>query len=253
MAYSRNPPGHSQHAMSLPRRAPTPTSVSTSKLSDEDLRRLGMEEIIRRLRHAESDRIQAVVDRGNVMKDFNQRMQALLTEMRNLKDVNQKLQNESQELRDLCCFLDDDRQKGRKLAKEWQRFGRYTSSVMKSEVAAYQDKLKELERQQGELVKENLSLKELCIYLDEDLKRLRRGAISYDRDQGDGSSSSSAGEKPEESSPLQEYTMDFNRPRALLTGTQSYMHIKYNYSLNTIDTLVGSCFFFVRYNDVHCL
>ena len=182
------------------------------------MRRLGTDEIIRRLRQSESEKIQAVVDRGNVMKDFNQRMQALLGEMRNLKEVNQKLQDESQELRDLCCFLDDDRQKGRKLAKEWQRFGRYTSSVMKSEVSAYQDKLKELERQQGELVKENLSLKELCIYLDEDLKRLRRG-VSYDRDQGDGSSSSSAGDKPEEASPLSDYNTDLSRPRALLTGS----------------------------------
>ena len=56
-----------------------------------------------------------------------------------------------QELRDLCCFLDDDRQKGRKLAKEWQRFGRYTSSVMKSEVTVYQDKLKVGEWIDGQL------------------------------------------------------------------------------------------------------
>ena len=41
-----------------------------------------------------------------------------------------------QELRDLCCFLDDDRQKGRKLAREWQRFGRYTASVMRQEVTS---------------------------------------------------------------------------------------------------------------------
>ena len=218
MSYARNPAGQNQHGPSLPRRTPTPTSIPTSKLGDDDLRRLGTDEVIRRLRQSESEKIQAVVDRGNVMKDFNQRMQALLGELRNLKEVNQKLQDESQELRDLCCFLDDDRQKGRKLAKEWQRFGRYTSSVMKSEVSAYQDKLKELERQQGELVKENLSLKELCIYLDEDLKRLRRG-VSYDRDQGDGSSSSSAGDKPEEASPLSDYNTDLSRPRALLTGS----------------------------------
>ena len=55
-------------------------------------------------------------------------------EIRSLKEVNQRLQADNQELRDLCCFLDDDRQKGRKLAREWQRFGRYTSGVMQSEV-----------------------------------------------------------------------------------------------------------------------
>ena len=55
-------------------------------------------------------------------------------EIRGLKEVNQRLQDDNQELRDLCCFLDDDRQKSRKLAREWQRFGKYTASVMKSEV-----------------------------------------------------------------------------------------------------------------------
>lgn len=64
-----------------------------------------------------------------------------------------------QELRDLCCFLDDDRQKGRKLAREWQRFGRYTASVMRQEVTAYQNKLRELDTKQQELIKDNLELK----------------------------------------------------------------------------------------------
>lgn len=48
-------------------------------------------------------------------------------EMRGLKEANQRLSDDNQELRDLCCFLDDDRQKGRKLAREWQRFGRYVA------------------------------------------------------------------------------------------------------------------------------
>ena len=199
----------------LPKRSATPTSIPTSKLSDDDLRRLGINEVIRRLRHTDAEKMQAVVERGNVMKDFNQRMQSMLGEMRNLKDVNQKLQDELQELRDLCCFLDDDRQKGRKLAKEWQRFGRYTSNVMKSEVGSYQEKLRQLEQQQGELIKENLSLKELCIYLDEDLKRMRRG---YDRDQGDGSSNSSAGEKGEEIYLTPDPISSAVRERASLTG-----------------------------------
>lgn len=65
-------------------------------------------------------------------------MQSLLAELRSLKDANQRLSDDNQELRDLCCFLDDDRQKGRKLAREWQRFGRYTASVMRQEVSNYQ-------------------------------------------------------------------------------------------------------------------
>lgn len=68
----------------------------------------------------------------------NRHLQSLINELRSLKEANQRLSDDNQELRDLCCFLDDDRQKGRKLAREWQRFGRYTASVMRQEVSAYQ-------------------------------------------------------------------------------------------------------------------
>lgn len=68
----------------------------------------------------------------------NKHFQALVVELRAIKEANQRLGDDNQELRDLCCFLDDDRQKGRKLAREWQRFGRYTASVMRQEVSAYQ-------------------------------------------------------------------------------------------------------------------
>ncbi|CAG0915846.1 unnamed protein product [Notodromas monacha] len=54
-------------------------------------------------------------------------------------------------------------QKGRKLAREWQRFGRYTASVMRQEVSAYQSKLRELERKQQELIKDNLELKRIDV------------------------------------------------------------------------------------------
>lgn len=119
--------------------------------------------------------------------------QSLIAELRTLKEQNQRLSDDNQELRDLCCFLDDDRQKGRKLAREWQRFGRYTASVMRQEVSAYQvssfnparrspsisiliqiqfrfqqNKLRQLDDKQQELIRDNLELKELCLYLDEE-------------------------------------------------------------------------------------
>lgn len=75
------------------------------------------------------------------------------------QDLARRLQDDNQELRDLCCFLDDDRQKGRKLAREWQRFGRYTASVMRQEVSSYQGKLRELDNRQHELIRDNLELK----------------------------------------------------------------------------------------------
>lgn len=129
-----------------------------------------------------------------------------------LQSAYQRLHEDNQELRDLCCFLDDDRQKGRKLAREWQRFGRYTASVMRQEVAAYQSKLRHLECRQQELAKDNSELKELCLYLDEERCDVQRAPCAscgaapsplpplHDaqpfRDEGDGSSSSTNADEP---------------------------------------------------------
>lgn len=133
-----------------------------------------------------------------------------VNELRNLKEANQRLSDDNQELRDLCCFLDDDRQKGRKLAREWQRFGRYTASVMRQEVSAYQNKLRQLDNKQQELIKDNLELKELCLYLDEE-----RGGGQ--RDDGDGSSSSTNAE--ETSAPTPRTATQHNAPT--FNGTRS--------------------------------
>lgn len=142
-------------------------------------------------------------ENGRILTDQTRHMQNLVGDLRVLKETNQRLADDNQELRDLCCFLDDDRQKGRKLAREWQRFGRYTASVMRQEVSAYQTKLRELDNKQQELIKDNLELKELCLYLDEE-----RGSSSICpacgsttnggnlRDDGDGSSSSTNADEP---------------------------------------------------------
>jgi hypothetical protein len=125
--------------------------------------------------------------------DQRRQIQTLLDEIKALKEANRRLSEDNQELRDLCCFLDDDRQKGRKLAREWQRFGRYTASVMRQEVSAYQSKLRELDDKQQELIRDNLELKELCLYLDEERERstcVNCGRTAgRERDDGDGSSS----------------------------------------------------------------
>jgi FtsZ-binding cell division protein ZapB len=54
-----------------------------------------------------------------------------LNEIRMLKEDNKALKTHNKELRDLCVSLDDDRQKIKRLSKEWQKFGRYTSELMK--------------------------------------------------------------------------------------------------------------------------
>ncbi|XP_072265608.1 coiled-coil domain-containing protein 85A [Pyxicephalus adspersus] len=180
-----------------------------AKVSDEELMKWTKEELIVRLRRAEADKMSAMLDHSNLIREVNRRLQLHLGEIRGLKDVNKKLQEDNQELRDLCCFLDDDRQKGKRISREWQRLGRYTSGIMQKEVALYLQKLKELEVRQEEVVKENLELKEICFLLDEEkigvagsrssidsqnsLCQLTATTGTFLRDVGDGSSTSSAG------------------------------------------------------------
>ncbi|XP_033468264.1 uncharacterized protein LOC117247810 [Epinephelus lanceolatus] len=139
-----------------------------SKLNDEELLKWGKEELVRRLRRAEAGKRSAIVEHGNLMREVNRRLQQHLNEIRSLKDVNQKLQEDNQELRDLCCFLDDDRQKGKRVSREWQRLGRYSAGLMRKEVAIYLQKLKELEQRQVEVIRENMELKEVCLMLEEE-------------------------------------------------------------------------------------
>uniref|UniRef100_A0A8C4TKV5 Coiled-coil domain containing 85A n=1 Tax=Erpetoichthys calabaricus TaxID=27687 RepID=A0A8C4TKV5_ERPCA len=185
------------------------TAEDLTKLPDEELIKWSKEELIRRLRRAEAEKMSIMLDHSNLIREVNRTLQLHLNEIRGLKDINQKLQEDNQELRDLCCFLDDDRQKGKKVSREWQRLGRYSASVMRKEVTLYLQKLKELEVKQEEVIKENLELKELCLMLDEDksggagsrnsidsqnsLGQISAAGTSLLRDVGDGSSTSSTG------------------------------------------------------------
>lgn len=178
-----------------------------SKLSDEELMRCSQDELVRRLRRVDSEKMNLMIEHGNMMKDINRSLQVHLHEIRSLKEINQKLQDDNNELRELCCFLDDDRQKGKKLSREWQRFGRHTASAVWKEVGTYMMKLKELETNQETVMRENSDLKEIILMLDEErngagsrssidsqssLTNLNGGTGTV-RDVGDGSSTSSTG------------------------------------------------------------
>ncbi|KAF3844430.1 hypothetical protein F7725_007593 [Dissostichus mawsoni] len=182
-------------------------AADVSQLPDEELLMLGKDDLVRRLRRFARLNIDLIVEHGNMMKEVNRSLQVHLHEIRSLKEANQKLQGENQELRELCCFLDDDRQKGRKVSREWQRFGRYTASVLWRDVGLYQQKLRELEGSQEVLSRtENTELKEILLMLDEDRSgpgsrssidsQSSLSGLTYPaqlRDAGDGSSSSSTG------------------------------------------------------------
>ncbi|GAB1599329.1 hypothetical protein Ahia01_000210100 [Argonauta hians] len=172
----------------------TSNLISQSRIAQEDLRCKSHEELSRLVQQLLSENKNLMFNHDNRMKDINRRLQVHLMEIRGLKTVNQKLQDDNQELRELCCFLDDERQNGKKLAKDWQKFGRYTASVMQTEVTNYQEKLKELELKQGELIKDNMEMQELCLYMGQE------HLLDNDRDDGDGSSNGTTGgsEKIEE-------------------------------------------------------
>ncbi|KAM9847483.1 uncharacterized protein ACBR49_008808 [Aulostomus maculatus] len=198
----------------LPQSAESPKD-DISKITDEELIMWGKDDLVRRLRRTEAEKRNVIVEHSNLMREVNRRLQQHLNEIRSLKDMNQKLQEDNQELRDLCCFLDDDRQKGKRVSREWQRLGRYSAGLMRKEVAIYLQKLKELEQRQGEVIRENLELKEVCLMLEEEKAvAVTRGVAVSERggsgcrtsvdsgvvpvpgllrDVGDGSSSSSTG------------------------------------------------------------
>lgn len=201
--------------------SPSASVVALSKVEDGELRGKNPDELVRIIRRLESESRSLVAEHSSIIKDVNRRMQIYLLEIRSLKDINQKLQDDNQELRDLCCFLDDDRQRSRKLAREWQRFGRYTSSVMRSEVSTYQLKLADLETRQEELVSENSELKELCLYLDQE-----RGRYSSTmRDDGDGSSNSTTA-GVEENGPGGQYPDVVHPPEQRPNQDDSRQYIK---------------------------
>lgn len=205
--------GYPPYADIRPQSQEIPNNEPVSRLPPQQLRRYPTDEDFLRNDMLKFVRKTDIDPSGNVnmnvarlaapSSDSSRHMQGLMNELRILKEANQRLADDNQELRDLCCFLDDDRQKGRKLAREWQRFGRYTASVMRQEVSAYQSKLRELDNKQQELIKDNLELKELCLYLDEERaasgmcpscgSNSAGGAL---RDDGDGSSSSTNADEP---------------------------------------------------------
>uniref|UniRef100_A0A3Q2XP81 Coiled-coil domain containing 85A n=1 Tax=Hippocampus comes TaxID=109280 RepID=A0A3Q2XP81_HIPCM len=157
-----------------------------AKVADEELLLWSKDELVRRLRRTEAEKRGVIVEHGNLMREVNRRLQQHLNEIRSLKDVNQKLQEDNQELRDLCCFLDDDRQKGKRVTREWQRLGRYSSGLMRKEVAIYLQKLKELEQRQSDVMRDNLELKEVCLMLEEERAAATALGSSAWRQEGNG-------------------------------------------------------------------
>lgn len=119
-------------------------------------------QLAHQLAKCEEEKVRLIEEKNEIMKDFNTRMKVHLEEIRLLKEVNEKLQTDLEELRDLCCYLDDDRQRCRRLAREWQNFGRYVSSKFQSKESSYQEEINLFNVKQETILAENLNLKRLC-------------------------------------------------------------------------------------------
>ena len=119
-----------------------------------------------RLRQSESEKIAVIMDHNEMMRKCNERINSYLHEIHLEQEHSRALQSDLDEMRELSCYLDDDRRNCRRVAKEWQRFGRYTVTIMRNEVISYSEKLRTLEAKQTDLMRENGELRDLCVYLD---------------------------------------------------------------------------------------
>ena len=123
-------------------------------------------DLTQQLAKYKEENLKLTEEKNNLMREFNTRMKLHLEEVRLLKEVNERLQTELEDLRDLCCYLDDDRIKCRKLAIEWQNFGRYTSSILHTKESCYQEEVNSLSLQKESIIAENINLKRLCRELE---------------------------------------------------------------------------------------
>ncbi|XP_034280303.2 coiled-coil domain-containing protein 85B [Pantherophis guttatus] len=198
---------------------PLPPPASDAPSGEPDLSGCSKEELVRRLRREESEKLAALVQRGRLIQGVNRQLQEHLREIRELKAVNGRLQAENRELRDLCCFLDEDRLKAKRLARHWQLFGHHAAQVLRDEVAGCLRKLAGLEGLQERLAQDNLELKELCLALEDCAAAAAATAARPDaspspgggsselslpcgpRDLGDGSSSTGSVGSPDQPHP----------------------------------------------------
>uniref|UniRef100_A0A8C4NLJ0 Coiled-coil domain-containing protein 85C n=1 Tax=Eptatretus burgeri TaxID=7764 RepID=A0A8C4NLJ0_EPTBU len=140
----------------------------SAALNDGELMKLRKEDLVKLLRRADMAKVSALVGQQSTIKEVNRTLQVHLQEIRALKEANLRLQGENYELRELCCFLDDDRQKSKKAATEWQRFSRHSVGTLGPEVAAQLERLRELERRQQQLLQTNQDLTDICLMLDKE-------------------------------------------------------------------------------------
>ena len=167
-------------------KSPGFSAATPTPFEEEFLCQLPVEDLVARIRILEAKNRKLVLDNGQMMKNLNQHISSLQT----LKYQNFRLTSDNNELRDLTVYLDDERNRTRGLARQWQDFGNHMSKVMKYEVSNYAKKLHQLEDKQFELVRENFELRQLCVLMDKAMNM--RGENNADASSGSNASSAEA-------------------------------------------------------------
>lgn len=177
--------------------------------TDDELRKEGIEGLLKRLRMCEHENRKLV----RILSDKNQSMHSNLNQYRATTELNQRMKiekkamlTEKEELTAMLVYFDDDRNKWKKVAREWQKYGRYATGILQKEVTSFNSKSKDLESKQAQLVQENRTLKDIIAMLDlentgsrdsvnsqNSLPSASAGLLSVSgtRDSGDGSSNGS--------------------------------------------------------------
>lgn len=76
--------GAQQPQLSAAKSAECPAD-DLSKITDDELLKWGKEELVRRLRRAEAEKMSVILDHSNLMREVNRRLQQHLNEIRSLK------------------------------------------------------------------------------------------------------------------------------------------------------------------------
>ncbi|PAV61494.1 hypothetical protein WR25_11328 [Diploscapter pachys] len=161
---------HEKISSISPNTSPVPYAVPVTRSPNNhysSIHLLQFDHMRSRCRLLDEENQKLMRTQAHIVQDANRRVGMHLNEIRMLKEENKRLTNENKELKDMCCYFDNERQKTRRLAKEWQKFARYTSTLMKEEMQRQQKKRDQIEEQLYEREKEIEELKHLCLYLDE--------------------------------------------------------------------------------------
>jgi len=75
-----------------------------------------------------------------------------------LERAKRQLSSENEELKKSCYLLGEAQRKSKRVALEWQKFGKYTAAVLKNEVETFECKLRVLQEQLDHLTGSHLQV-----------------------------------------------------------------------------------------------